>query len=79
MMAVWQRPKPCPRRVAEANQSAPTKMNNIDTTIDVATNCVAELLALASGLIDDLESFGSECGDDYRAELQNIVDRFNAA
>jgi hypothetical protein len=57
----------------------PTKMNNIDTTIAVATNCVAELLALASGLIDDLESFGSECGDDYRAELQNIVDRFNAA
>jgi hypothetical protein len=54
-------------------------MNNIDTTIAVATNCVAELLALASGLIDDLESFGSECGDDYRAELQNIVDRFNAA
>jgi hypothetical protein len=54
-------------------------MNDIDTTIAVATNCVAELLSLASGLIDDLESFGSECSDDYRTELQNIVDKFNAA
>jgi len=54
-------------------------MNDIDTTIAVATNCVAELLALTSQLIDDLESFGSECADEYRAELQFIVDKFNAA
>ena len=61
------------------NQSAQKIMNDIDTTIAVATNCVAELLALTSQLIDDLESFGSECADEYRAELQFIVDKFNAA
>ena len=78
MMVPWQGSK---RRegVAEANQSAQQKMNNIDTTIAVTTECVAELIDLATGLINDLESFGSECGDEYRAELQTILAKFNAA
>lgn len=54
-------------------------MNDIQTTIEVTTNCMTELMALASGLIDDLEAFGSECADQHREELQSIVDKFNAA
>ena len=54
-------------------------MNDTQTTIEIATNSFAEVMALASQLIDDLESFGSENGENYRAELQSIVDRFNAA
>jgi hypothetical protein len=54
-------------------------MNNIDTTITIATDSFAELMALASSVIDDLESFGSDCAEDYRAEMQAIVDRFRSA
>jgi hypothetical protein len=53
--------------------------NDIQTTIAVATDCMAEMLALTSQIIDDLEAFGSECADQYRDALQSIVDKFNAA
>ena len=54
-------------------------MNDIDTTIAIATDSFAELMALASSVIDDLESFGSDCAEDYRAEMQAIIDRFHSA
>lgn len=54
-------------------------MNNIDTTIAIADDSFAELVALASSVIDDLESFGLDCAEDYRSEMQAIIDRFRSA
>ena len=71
MMAVWQRPKPCPRRVAEANQSAQQKMTiDLTPTWEFAVQVYCEVLKNPEASHESLRTAQEEL-----LRLARIVDK----